>query len=199
MRDRNSFCRKALVVSAFLLLGGVGVVVQAQEQIREPMTIEANARGTSTQMGQLLDVNIHIDQLSTPEERKALIDAFHKSGQQGLRSALEDLKGKGRFRTPYGVGNELKYIFEMPPDAKGRRHLRIITDRRVAFAELHASTRSRDYDVGAIDLFLTPDGKDSEGTVLPACKLKMNKKTQQVEVETLQNPWKLTNLRISKN
>lgn len=163
------------------------------------MTIQANARGTSTQMGKLLDVVIHIDQFSTPEERKALIDAFYKSGQNGLRSALEDLKGKGRFRTPYGVGNELKYIFEMPPDAKGRRHLRIVTDRRIAFSELYAGTRSSDYDVGVLDLFLAPDAKDSEGTALPACRLKVNKKTQEIEVETYQNPWKLTNFRISKD
>jgi hypothetical protein len=114
MADTNKFFRNALLVLLFLLLAGIGTGVQAQDQ--GPMTIQANARGTSTQMGKLLDVVIHIDQFSTPEERKALIDAFYKSGQNGLRSALEDLKGKGRFRTPYGVGNELKYIFEMPPD-----------------------------------------------------------------------------------
>jgi hypothetical protein len=197
MPDRNTFFRNVLVVSLFLFFAGIGTGVQAQDQ--GPMTIQANAMGTSTQLGQMLDVNIHIDQFSTQEERKALIDAFRSSGQNGLRNALEDLKGKGRFRTPYGVGNQLKYIFEMPPDEKGRRHIRIVTDRRIAFAELQGGTRSADYDVGVIDLFLSSDGKDSEGTALPAVKLKVSKKTQQIEAETYQNPWKLTNLRISKD
>ena len=107
------------------------------------------------------------------------------------------MKGKGRFSTPYGVGNEVKYIFELPPD-KGRRHIRLITDRRIAFGEAYANTRSKEYSLGGVDLFLTPDGKDSEGTALPACKLKIGKKTQQIKVETYQNPWKLTNLMISK-
>jgi hypothetical protein len=47
-------------------------------------------------------------------------------------------------------------------------------------------------------LVLTPDGKGS-GTVLPACKLIVDKKTQQVDIETYQNPWKLTNIMVSKD
>ena len=187
--------RNALVVSIFLLFAAIGTLVQAQDQ--EPMIIQATAMGTSTQMGKMVNVNIHIDQFSTQDDRKALIDAFEHSGQDGLVDALEHMKGKGRFSTPYGVGNEVKYIIELPPD-KGRRHIRLVTNRRISFGEAYASTRSEEYDVGAVDLFLTPDGKGSEGTALPACKLKVDKKTQQIEVETYQNPWKLTNLMISK-
>jgi hypothetical protein len=195
MRDRNRFFRNALVVSVFLLLACIGTIAQAQDQ--EPMMIQATARGTSTQMGKMLNVNIHIDQFSTQDDRKALIDAFKRSGQDGLVDALEHMKGKGRFSTPYGVGNEVKYIIELPPD-KGRRHIRLVTNRRISFGEAYASTRSEEYSVGAVDLFLTPDGKNSEGTALPACKLMVDKKTQQIEVETYQNPWTLTNLMISK-
>jgi hypothetical protein len=195
MRDRNRFFRNALVVSLFLLLAGIGSIVQAQDQ--EPMIIQATAMGTSTQMGKMVNVKIHIDQFSTQDDRKALIDAFKRSGQDGLVDALDHMKGKGRFSTPYGVGNEVKYIIELPPD-KGRRHIRLVTDRRISLGEAYASTRSKEYSVGAVDLFLTPDGKGSEGTALPACKLKVGKKTQQIEIETYQNPWKLTNLMISK-
>jgi hypothetical protein len=38
----------------------------------------------------------------------------------------------------------------------------------------------------------------SGGTALPACKLTVDKKTQQIEIETYQNPWNLTNLMSSK-
>jgi hypothetical protein len=195
MRNMNRLLRNAITVSLFLLLAGIGTIVQAQDQ--EPMIIQATAMGTSTQMGKLVNVRIHIDQFSTQDDRKALIDAFKRSGQDGLVDALDHMKGKGRFSTPYGVGNQVKYIIELPPD-KGRRHIRLVTDRRISFGELYASTRSKEYSVGAVDLFLTPDGKDSEGTALPACKLKVGKKTQQIEIEAYQNPWKLTNLMISK-
>ncbi len=185
MREKNKFLRNTLAVSLFLLLAGIGTTVQAQD--REPMIIQATAMGTSTQMGKMVNVNIRIEQFSTQEDRKALIDVFNRSGQDGLVDALEHMKGKGRFSTPWGVGNEVKHIIELPPD-KGRRHIRLVTNRRIAFGEAYASTRSKEYSVGAIDLFLTPDGKGSEGTVLPACKLKVDKKTQQIEIETYQNP-----------
>ena len=193
MRDMNWLLRNAITVSFFLLLAGIGTTVQAQGR----MTIQATAMGTSTQMGKIYNVNILIEQFSTPDDRKALIDAFARSGQDGLVDVLEDMKPKGRVRfASGGVGNDVKYIIELPSES-GRR-FRLVTDRNIAFGELYRGTRSRDYSVGAIELILTPDGKGS-GTVLPACKLKVDKKTQQIEIETYQNPWKLTNLMVSND
>ena len=107
------------------------------------------------------------------------------------------MKPKGRVRfASGGVGNDVKYIIELP--SKNGRRLRLVTDRNIAFGELYNSTRSRDYSVGAIELNLTPDGKGT-GTVLPACKLTVDKKTKQIEIETYQNPWNLTDLIISND
>ena len=193
MQEMRKSLGRATIFSLLLLLAGIGTIVKAQGR----MTIQATATGTSTQMGKLVNVNIHIEQLSTVEDRSSLIEAFKKSGQEGMVKVLEDMKPKGRIRfASGGVGNDIKYIIELPSD-KARR-LRLVTDRTLAFAELYQGTRSSDYTVGAIDLELTPDGKGS-GTVLPACKLTVNKKTQQVEVETYQNPWKLSNFMVSKD
>jgi len=184
---------RSTIVSLLLVLAGIGAIAKAQER----MTIQATATGTSTQMGKIVNVNISIEQYSTLEDRSSLIDAFKKSGQDGMVKVLEDMKPKGRIRfASGGVGNDIKYIIELPSE-KGRR-LRLVTDRTLAFAELYQGTRSRDYTVGAIELELTPDGKGT-GTVLPACKLTVNKKKQQVEIETYQNPWKLSNFMISKD
>jgi hypothetical protein len=193
MRDINRLLRKSLTGFFFLLVMGIGTIVHAQGR----MTIQATAMGTSTQMGKVYSVNINIEQFSTPDDQKALMNAFKKSGQDGLLNVLQDMKPKGRVRfASGGVGNDVKYIMELPSES-GRR-FRLVTDRNLAFGELYAGTRSRDYTVGAIELVLTPDGKGS-GTVLPACKLKVDKKTQQVEIETYQNPWKLTNLMVSND
>ena len=193
MQEMRKSLGRAEFFSLLLLLAGIGTIVKAQGR----MTIQATATGTSTQMGKLVNVNIHIEQFSTVEDRSSLIEAFKKSGQDGMVKVLEDMKPKGRIRfASGGVGNDIKYIIELPSD-KARR-LRLVTDRTLAFGELYQGTRSSDYTVGAIDLELTPDGKGS-GTVLPACKLTVNKKTQQVEVETYQNPWKLSNFMVSKD
>ncbi len=192
MRDINRLLSNGLMVSFFLVLMGIGTIAQDQGR----MTIQATAMGTSTQQGKMFNVNIRVEQLSTVDDRKALLDAFGRSGQDGLIHVLEHMKAKGRISTPWGVGNEIKYIFELPSE-KGR-HLRLVTNRRIAFGEAYRSTRSEEYSIGAIDLILTPDGKGS-GTLLPACKLTVDKKTQQIEIETSQNPWNLTNFMISNN
>jgi hypothetical protein len=192
MQAMTRFCR-ASIVCLLPLLAGIGTIVEAQGR----MTIQATGMGTSTQMGKIVNVNIYIEQYSTAEDRNALINAFKQSGQDGMVKVLEDMKSKGRIRfASGGVGNDIKYIMELPSE-KGRR-LRLVTDRTLAFAELYQGTRSRDYTVGAIELEFTPDGKGT-GTVLPACKLTVNKKKQQVEIETYQNPWKLSNFVISKD
>jgi hypothetical protein len=194
MQEMPRVLRRAPIFCLLPLLAVIGTICKAQER----MTIQATAMGTSTQLGKIYNVNVIIEQFSTPDDRKALIDAFKRSGQDGLISVLEDMKPKGRIRfASGGVGNDIKYIIQLPSE-KGHRRLRLVTDRTLAFGELYQGTRSRDYSVGAMELDLTPDGKGS-GTVLPACKLTVNKKKQQVEIETYQNPWKLSNFMISKD
>ncbi len=188
MRDISRLVHRAVFVSLFLLLCGISLSAQTQQRI----TIQANAMGTSTQLGKLFPVKIIIEQLSTVEEQKALIEAFKRSGHEGMLDALVHMKPKGRIAFEGTVGNDVKYIKELPSET-GRR-FRLATDRNLAFAELRRGTRSSDYSIGAVELTITPDGKGS-GTLLPACKLKVNKQ-QQIEIETYQNPWQLTNLMV---
>ncbi len=194
MRHTKRAFRTVFGLSLVLLLAAGASSSQAPQRMKIRMT----AMGTSTQMGKMVNVDIIIESFSTPQERQSLIDAFARSGQEGLISVLEDLKPKGRISTPWGVGNEIKYVFELPSE-NGQRHLRLVTNRRIAMAESWRNTRSEEYSVAAIDLFLTPDGKSGSGTLLPACRLTVNKKKQQLEVETFQNPWNLTNFMIYKD
>ena len=70
------------------------------------------------------------------------------------------MKPKGRVRfASGGVGNDVKYIIELP--AESGRRLRLVTDRTISFEENRSLTRSKEYSVGAVDLFLMPDEKGS--------------------------------------
>jgi len=168
----------------------VGPTLAAQEQI----TIQANAMGTSTQLGRMFPVKIMIQQVSDQQDQKSLMDAFTRSGHDGMLSALERMSPKGRIAYEGTVGNDVKYIYELP--AKNGRRFRLVTDRNLAFGELRNSTRSREYSIGGAELTITPDGKGS-GVLLPACKLKLNKK-KQIEIESYQNPWKLDHFIVSR-
>jgi hypothetical protein len=193
MRYVSRFLGNCLIVSLLLCLAGFTTLAHSQGRT----TIQATAMGTSTQLGKTINVNIYIEAYSTPKERQALIEAFKSHGQEGLVEALQEMKPKGRVRfSSAGADNDVKYIIELPCE-KGRK-LRFIADRWLSFTELYNSTRSSDYNVGAIELNLSPDGKGS-GTVLPACRLTVNKEKNEVEIETFQNPWELENFTISND
>ncbi len=191
MRATIGLSRVIFVAVLLLSLAGLAGSQKAQ-QGSQRITIQGNARGTSTQLGRLVPVKIIIDQVSTADEQNLLIDAFQKRGHDGMVDALTRLRPKGRIAIEGTVGNDVKYIRELPSET-GRR-FRLVTDRNLSFVELRNSTRSAEYSIGAVDVTLTPDGKGS-GTILPACKLKLNKQ-QQIEVEAYQNPWQLTDLII---
>ena len=191
MRNMDKRVRNSLI-GFFILLAGICTTAQD----RNRMTIQANAMGTSTQLGQTASVNVLINDLSTPDDRKVLVDAFTQKGQKGLYDALQSMQPKGRVRfASGGVGNDVKYIIELP--SKTGRRFRLVTDRNLSFAELRYNGRSVDYSVGAMEVTITPDGKGT-GRLLPACKLKLSKQ-KEIEIETFQNPWNLTVFGVSKD
>jgi len=58
-------------------------------------TIEAQAFGTGTQMGQNIGVTLNIYEFSTPADRVTLVQAFEKGQNQGLVNALQKMKSVG--------------------------------------------------------------------------------------------------------
>jgi hypothetical protein len=189
MNPKIKVCSRLAVFCVLLVCTSA---LHAQKRI----TIQANAKGTSTQMGQMVPVKVIIESFSTPEERQLLIDGFKKDRTDGMRDVLEKMNPRGRVAAEGRVGNDVKFIRELPAE-NGERRFRLVTDRNVAMAESRNGTRSRDYSVGAIELTIAADGKSGSGTMLPACKLKMDKKTNEVEIEAYQNPWKLENFIVT--
>lgn len=189
MKHIRNILRTVAIAGFMLLLSGIGVAVHAQQRI----TVQAVARGTNTQMGKLVNVNIIIEQISPPEDQQALINALARSGNEGVLDTLNQMRPKGRLAVIGTVGNDIKYIREFPSD-KGRK-FRLITDREIGILEQRNSPRVEEYSLSAVELTISPDGKGS-GTLLPACKLRVNK-NKEIEIETFQNPWELTNLIVS--
>ena len=183
----------ALFVVAFVF-ALAGETVSAQKQ---KYTIRAIARGTSTQLGKLINVDIYINSLSAPDEQKALLEAFQSNGSEGLANALDKLPAKGRIALTGTVGYDINYIrvFNMPD---GSRMLRFVTDRPVRFGEVYASTRSQDYKITVGEIVIPKDLKDQKkmkGTLLPAVWVKLDKKGE-LEMESYQFPWELTNMKV---
>ena len=183
------------VISVLLPLAIALSFSQSTPEQAGPETIQCSAQGTSTQSGQLTSITIRINKYSTAEERKALIEAFQKSGSQGLYNALKKMPSIGRISISGRQGYDLKFIRLLPNSPAGIRKIRIATDRAISVVESMQSSRSLDYNLSALDIELDSNNlKDkSTGVLVPACELVVDKKTNELTIKAYQNPWKLFN------
>src|SRR5438270_7480072 len=173
-----------------LLLAAAVPAISADDKPTE--TIDAQAMGTSTQMGKNVGVKVIINRYSTPEERQILVDAFKKGQHQGLVKALQDMKPVGRIAITGTLGYELSYI-ALIPSPTGRK-IRFATNRQIRFAEAYNNGPSTAYDLTAGEFDLNDaDNKKSSGVLYPAAQLIINKQGQ-LQFELRRNPWKLVNI-----
>ena len=181
-----SYCGLLL---AFLLSG---VIHASSQDDRKIETIDATARGTSTQLGRIVNVKITIYQYSTPADRKVLVDAFAKGQHPGLVKALQDMKSVGRIAITGTVGYDLSYI-ALIPTPTGRK-IRFATNRLIQFGEAYYDTQSKAFDLTAGEINLDDANKDkSSGVLYPASQLIVNNKGE-LQFELRKNPWNLTNI-----
>jgi hypothetical protein len=190
---RKQYFAFVVLTLAVFLLSTDGSVSAQEKQKRE--YIQATAQGTSTQLGKMVSINIIINEYSTADDQKALIEAFQEKGSEGVANALSKMHSKGRIKITGTLGYDVNYIreFKMPD---GSRKIRLVTDRPIAFGESWSSTRSQDYNLTAAEIIISPEKKKSLGTLLPACQFKIDKDNE-LHIENFQNPLKLVNVRPS--
>jgi hypothetical protein len=173
----------------FVAMFAIVVTLRAAGQVE---TIDATARGTSTQMGKNISVKVIISQFSTPEDRQVLVDAFKKGQSQGLADALSKMKSSGRIQIPGTVGYDLAYVVSVPTST-GRK-IRFVTNRKIAFGEARQNTQSQAFNLTAGEIDINDQDKDKSGGVLyPATQLTINSEGA-LQWELNQNPWQLTNI-----
>lgn len=180
-----------IMASAVLMI--LAMMLATATYAADPVeTIDATARGTSTQMGKDFNVKVIINQFSTPADREVLKSAFLKGGHEGLAKALFKMKSIGRIQITGTVGSAIAYARSI--DTPTGRKIRFVTNRRIAFAESRNNTRSQSYDLttGEIDIN-QQDKNKSAGVLYPAAELTVNKEGE-LQFELFQNPWQLVNI-----
>ena len=155
-------------------------------------TIQAQAFGTGTQLGQNIGITVTIYEFSPPEDRQALMDAFTKGQNQGLVDALGKMKSVGRIAITGTVGQDLAYIRLIQSDTS--RRIRFVTNRQIQFGEAYHNTQSKAYNLTAGEFILDNSDKDkSVGVLYPASQLIINKEGQ-LEFQLRKNHWNLVNI-----
>lgn len=190
--SKSRFFQFALCSLLVVTMLAAEVAFAIPPDTRKTMTIDATAMGTSTQLGQVVNVKVTIYEFSTEEDRAILIEAFKQGKQQGLVNALTKMKAVGRIAITGTLGYDLSFI-RLIPTPTGRK-IRFITNRQIRFGEAYANTRSRDYDLTGGEIEINDSDKEKSGGILyPATKFVINKDGQ-LEFQLFKNPWKLTNI-----
>ena len=155
-------------------------------------TLEAQAWGTGTQMGQSIGVTLNIYEFSTPADRVTLVQAFEKGQNQGLNNALSKMKAVGHVEITGTLGYDCSYI-KMTPTPTGRKIV-FVTNRQIRFGEAYFDTQSQSFNLTAGVFELNDQDKSkSVGTLYPAAQLILDKEGQ-LQLDLNQNPWRLSDV-----
>jgi len=155
-------------------------------------TIEAQAMGTGTQMGQMIGVTLNIYEFSTPADRVTLLQAFEKGQNQGLVNALQKMKSVGHIEVTGTLGYDCAYI-KMTPTPTGRKIV-FVTNRLLRFGEVYYDTQSQSFNLTAGVLEINDQDKSkSTGVLYPAAQLIVDKEGQ-LQLDLNQNAWRLSDI-----
>ena len=85
----------ALLFLMSLVLLPSGASAQEGKKLPKTIFIQGTAMGQNQQAGRMFSFNLHIEELSTPDDQKALLEAFNAKGNEGLVNALssDSLRG----------------------------------------------------------------------------------------------------------
>jgi hypothetical protein len=179
-------------VTTTLLLIGLLTLGSAPVFSDKPETIEASAMGTGTQMGQVYEFRLVINEYSTMEDRQVLVQAFEKGQNQGLVNALTKMRAVGHLSLTGTIGYDCSFI-RLIPTPTGRK-IRFVTNRLLRFGEVLTDSQSQAFNLTAGEIDLNDQDKHkSTGVLYPAAQLVIDKQGQ-LQIDLNQNAWKLVDV-----
>jgi hypothetical protein len=182
----SKFMVNSIVLVTLVALGRPGFGRDKTE------TIDAQAFGTGTQMGQNIGVTLNIYEFSTPADKQVLVQAYQQAQNKGLVNALKKMRAVGHVEITGTLGYDCSYI-RMFPTPTGRKIV-FATNRQISMAEAWTDSNSMSFDLTAGILDLNDQDKSkSTGVLYPAAQLVINK-AGEIEWDLAQNSWRLSAL-----
>ena len=132
----------------------------------------------------------------TPEsEVTSLLDALRQDGQDGLLKALGKEK-RGTLQIGTSLARDVQAVWVTQTD-EGRK-ISALAERWLGFGELRRGARSVDYPLTYIEIFVEEDGGKSEGSLIPAARVR-SRGGNNIEIENFGiYPARLTNIKAGK-
>jgi hypothetical protein len=183
----SELARRGLLVVGVVMIGTLPGFAREKYE-----TIDAQAFGTGTQMGQNIGVTLNIYEFSTPADRVILVQSYDKGQNKGLVNALQKMKAVGHVEITGTLGYDCAYI-KMTLTPTGRKIV-FVTNRQITFAEAFTDSQSQSFDLTAGVLEINDSDKSkSTGVLYPAAQLILDKEGQ-LQLDLNQNPWRLSDV-----
>jgi hypothetical protein len=181
-----------VAISGLLLVGLLTVGLSSAFSRDKYETIEAQAVGTGTQLGQNIGVTLNIYEFSTPADRQLLVQAFEKGQSQALSNALQRMRAVGHVEITGTLGYDCSFI-KMTQTPTGRKIV-FVTNRQIRFAEAWTDSQTLSYDLTAGSIEINDQDKSkSTGVLYPMAQIVLDKEGQ-LKLELNQNPWRLSDI-----
>jgi len=163
--DSRRYLSRAFIVGVAMIATGAVALAKHKAEVFTAAAISTGGP-QSPVAGRL---TFTIERWTTPEEAEKLTAALKKAGSKEVVEALQNLKSAGRISSPGSIGYPIQYaVQEALPD--GGRHIVLMTDRPMSFAEIWDQPVTMDYPVTHIELNVNKDGRGS-GKMSTANKL----------------------------
>jgi hypothetical protein len=186
IQQSSRFVVNSIVLVTLLVTGRPGFARDKYE------TIDAQAFGNGSQMGQNIGVTLNIYEFSTPADKQVLVQSFQQAQNKGLVNALQKMRAVGHLEITGTLGTDCSYI-RMTQTPTGRKIV-FATSRQIRMAEAWTDSNSMSYDLTAGVLELNDQDKSkSTGALYPAAQLVLDKEGE-LQLDLLQNPWRLSSL-----
>jgi hypothetical protein len=164
--DRWRHLSRALIVGVAVIAAGAVAIGQGTREVFSTTAMSTGGPQTSPVASRL---TFTINRWTTSDQAQKLADILKKGGPKAMLAQLVDFKEVGLISSPGTIGYPLQYAAqEMLPD--GSRHIVLMTDRPISFAEAWAQSNTVDYPITYIELKVDRDGKGS-GKMIVAAKL----------------------------
>lgn len=127
------------------LPNGMAQADPAQAQALLPLQYAATAIGQAGSVaGKSFGLKVYVQELTSDAEMQELVATLKHKGQDGLVSALENIKDMGRVSPLSSVGTGMRFV-RIRPTKDGGQHIVMATNRPISFPELYNATRSSQY------------------------------------------------------
>ncbi len=117
---------------------------------------------------------------TSANDASRMISILQESGQSALLKELDKHK-VGTFAFGGQVGRDINAA-EIT-NVGGRLRVRAVFARWLGFGELRGGYRSIDYPFTYIELFVDPQSRNGEGTIIPAAQIRFKNKDGQNEIQ----------------